>query len=299
VTALLWQSLDYPVRIVFALIAIMITGVGAHGLFERVFARRLRRAAHVFPLPQDLPADMLRLGLPVAVHQSRGPLAALTQVVMGLLFMAAGGMALLAVVRGNRDSQVWSFAGIGLLVGAIYPVVGVRNLLSRIQVLVLEHGLVVWQGGRPELVTWGGLAAVYRDQLHTGFFRGFTLVAADGREVVLRESRLPNVESLCRLIEHHTTDVQLPRLRATLEQGGTVEFGPLTVDPHGITVHGRHLPWEDCALFAHGNGRFDIFLPSGQMWQYLPLHTVPNVTLLGAVGALYDSAEPAEHFEPL
>jgi hypothetical protein len=56
-------------------------------------------------------------------------------------------------------------------------------------------------------------------------------------------TRAVNIVQLGALLELAVTRAQLPKAINSFNAGRTISFGPLAVNPNGITIHHRSLPW--------------------------------------------------------
>jgi hypothetical protein len=111
-------------------------------------------------------------------------------------------------------------------------------------------------------------------------------------------TRAANIVQLGALLELTVTRAQLPKAINTFNAGRTISFGPLAVNPNGITIHHRSLPWsavKDARILMRNTG---LVKKSGiPPLKMEAASRVPNyslfVTLVRAILARPPSTRPA------
>src|SRR5262249_7794114 len=108
--------------------------------------------------------------------------------------------------------------------------------------VVFDDALVKLHRGRTTLFRWDEIKAV-REVIHPVGNR-YRITTNDGRRLKL-DYQIKNVNALGEVVMGKVMDRLRPRAMRQLEEGGTVNFGPLGVSREGLTCKEKHLPWED------------------------------------------------------
>jgi hypothetical protein len=94
------------------------------------------------------------------------------------------------------------------------------------------------------------------------------------------------LEGFDELVSHRVCAAQLPGMLRTLEGGGTLEFGGLTVSLDGLTrsavrKKNRQLAWSEMRKFGVSNGQLQISGGSTFLdWYFSSVGSVPNIDAL-------------------
>jgi hypothetical protein len=220
-------------------------------------------------------------------------------VLLGLLLVALAAGLIFALVKMAHHSRLLEFAVICAVGGVAAISIGFRNLVSRLHVCVFPAGLAYVAPEAVRICLWEEIASLFRIA-GTSHRRpksaSSRLVFFSGPALVLRESRIERMGQLVDLIEAEAFRRQLPVASATLQVGGTVSFGPLSVSAAGIHKGKNLLPWAE-ATQQVAEGRLRLRRKGGwRKWCDVPVSEVPNLKLFLAIFAAYakSQAHPTE-----
>lgn len=152
---------------------------------------------------------------------------------------------------------------------------------------LFENGLVVADGTGPtDAFRWDSLTALqqitrkYANGVYVGTTYLYTLFKQDGSSVKLTNF-YADPERWGAAIQHEITRTQLPRVMASLEQGGTVRFGDIAMTKGGISTTKRGaVQWNEIENIEVKDGT--VFLAkAGKMlsWSNTPVAKIPNFFL--------------------
>lgn len=192
-----------------------------------------------------LPPEVSSLGPARDVYPVSGVLQIICWVVGVLGVVVAAAIPVLLVVAPPKGDS--SAMGVALAVSVVFLVCGVALIgwavYSRgLCVIVFDDALVKLYRGRTDVYRWDDIKAV-REVVHPVGNR-YRITTNDGRHLRLNY-QIKNINTLGEAIMARVMDRLQPRALRQLEQGGTVNFGPLGVSREGLTYKDRHLPWED------------------------------------------------------
>jgi hypothetical protein len=119
------------------------------------------------------------------------------------------------------------------------------------------------------------------------------LTLSDGRSYRVKgrsgRSERHIVEDFRDLADRRIAMIQLPRARATLQDGKTVQFGRIAVGPDGLSVpklfgKRKTLAWTDVDKLEVKSGTVKIKAKDRRRaWTASPIESVPNVTTLASL----------------
>jgi hypothetical protein len=209
------------------------------------------------------------------------------------------------------------FVGPG--VGLYLITFAVRGL--KLWVLTYPTGLFIWHRGRVVAYPWdeirvvqfsglpekavlnrppapdGRPEAVWYDLARSGrrvFGTTITLTRADGEQVDL-PSTLDDFPDLGRRVQVETYRRLFPERWADLEDGQTLDFGPLTCDAGGITVGKETLPWSEVDELKRESDKLEVKkVGKKKAWAKCDLSEFQNLhVLMGVAAAARAPAPPA------
>ena len=172
-----------------------------------------------------------------------------------------------------------------------------------VRVYEFEHGLVRQKSGEsPQVFRWDRIAQVYQGNaaeylngVYTGTRFGYAIVRDDGLSMSISGTYLdprlarnadPNstsskYEALGRSIVLKVSNIQLPRALETLNNGGSLTFGDMTISVAGVQA-ARYgvVPWSEITEVKVEKGR--IRISRANMFLALsnrPIGKIPNFPL--------------------
>jgi len=172
---------------------------------------------------------------------------------------------------------LWMAVGLWLLVASIMPPARIVSLLCT--------GGIVWSYRRSlKVIRWPEVESLWRKTTHGSAIR-YEIRRRDGRVVTL-DSRVPGAEKLARFVEQVIISRHLAWLLSEYAHGVTLKFGPLCISLQGLQVSSQHgvLLWQQVKYIRNIEGML-IIRQKQQVgeWATIPLATIPNVCLLGAM----------------
>ncbi|HLG78969.1 MAG TPA: DUF6585 family protein, partial [Ktedonobacteraceae bacterium] len=190
------------------------------------------------------------------------------------------------------------------IVGSIVASVSLTNLIKlpffNVRVYVYRDGLLSVQFGHSDELRWEQVASIrrwtrkvtssrYNSLTHTSVQKivvhpAYVVEGHDGTTLEF-DTQILRFQDLGRTIEAETVRYLLPPAVAAYEAGRTVQFGPLSINQHGIRHGERELPW---STFEHVDIDEDgmiSFRYEGQWqdWSRVALDEVPNVHIFEAL----------------
>jgi hypothetical protein len=248
-------------------------------------SNRTTVSAATLPLPQEAPEELYQLGRPTAMFRSQNAAGSMVLIGIGLLFCCGGGVGITALTEGQGNPQMTKVAVVLPFAGILALFAGIRNLYSAHRVLVFPEGLAVLQGSAVTVWRWDDVESVRRNltEVHQRRTspRTCTLRRQDGQMLEFNSTQLEKTDQLGDLAEREVGRRLLPRARATLQQGGAVDFGPLSVDQFGLHQGARTIAWHEVVGVCTGEGQLTV-TKAGQWrnWCSIPVSTLPNMPVL-------------------
>lgn len=236
-------------------------------------------------MAMSVPVESVSFGNPRGEFSTRGALGNHVGLPVIGLGMIVGGIALMAV------DALPGINGLLTAAGVIAMLIGGYQFLSALvsppqYVWLFDGGMIYQKGEGRETIRWEAVEAIYQNtytyhlnampiiRQHT-----YTLHMTDGRKVTLNRN-IQDIEALGQMLHRKLTDQQLPTALETLREGGTLDFGPVSVSGHGLHNGGCLLPWEEIQHIRLVNGQIQIkeagrtFLRKG-----VPASKIPNLYL--------------------
>lgn len=111
--------------------------------------------------------------------------------------------------------------------------------------------------------------------------RAYQLVHRNG-DTLMFYDHVRNPEGAIGTIRQRVYPLLLPRLAATIDAGGSVAFGAVMIEPAGLRVKGRAIPWGDIAGVRQSGGELMIDRVGGGWFNdiQLGLGEVANTELM-------------------
>lgn len=275
----------------------------------------------------DLAEITARLGEPDSTHQTSQSRVIWRFVVGVLLVVGSAAFHYLFWTKeipwpAARHFKLWAIIVVGGLVGpgAGLALIGFAVKSMKMWVLTYPAGLFVWHRGQVSAYPWDDIVAVqfgglppkaafivmrlsddppelawYDLERTSGrlFGSNLTLERADGEEVTL-PSVLEEFPALGERIQKETFTRLFPALRAGLRAGATVDVGPVTFSPAGLTVDKKDLPWPDVDRIDRAGEEIHIFQKGKKRpWKKVPVVAAKNLhVLMGLAHAMLKQANP-------
>ena len=219
--------------------------------------------------------------------------------IVGWLFVLVGPLLLLtALILTFTDDTGLNFlcGGVGLLVllGGVFALWQYRRD-SSINVGVYRDGLVYVHSGKTDMVRWddidsvkmavvnvtrSGSRHVYDTVYH------YTINPRVGTEIrfSFNKNSIPNIDQLSNTIQHEVTRRQLPKAAETFNNGGTLQFGKLTVDRRGIGNGKETISWTEVEDLKMQNGAITIRKKDKWLnWSNVTVGQTPNIFVFMAL----------------
>jgi len=171
----------------------------------------------------------------------------------------------------------WSATGSWLQLGSLLGHKGIEALLCT--------DSIVWKHRRSvEVVRWQDIESLWRKTTHGSAIR-YEIRRRDGQVVTL-DSRVPEAEKLARFVEQVIVARHCPSLMQEYQNGAMLKFGPLCISRGGLRVseNPEVLLWDQIKYVRNEKGVLHIQAKhTTTLWATIPLATIPNVCLLGAM----------------
>ena len=241
----------------------------------------------------QVPYELYQFGAPVAEFTSRRPSRALLRYVA----ISAGAVVVGVIL------EVVGLAGWGAsvaIVGGIFLAPGGFTLLDILvgghqRVLVFKDGLGHVRGNQVAAMRWDEVREVYRDiRLYRTSYGGlsvsrhtYTLRSADGRTIRLTR-HINEIEKLGSMLCQAITQAQLPRAVQTLNSGGALSFGPLSMSRQGIAVGRKLIPWSEIKGVRVINETVMVDRVGKAARGGTPVARVPNLSLFLTLAFMVD-----------
>jgi hypothetical protein len=236
-------------------------------------------------MAMSIPAEAISFGNPRAEFSTQGALANYVGLPVVGLGMIVGGIALMAI------DALPGFSGLLAAMGIIILSVGGYQFFSALlsppqRVWIFDSGMIVQKGEHHEEIRWEAMQAIYQN-IYTYRLsiipivkqRTYTLEMKDGRTITLNR-HIQDIESLGKMLHNRLTDQQFPAALETLREGGTLTFGPIRVNGHGLQNGGDLLPWEEIRHVRLVNGQIQIKEAARTFtWKGVPASKIPNLYL--------------------
>jgi hypothetical protein len=206
---------------------------------------------------------------------------------MGLLFCAAGGVGISALVHGQVHGRMPEVAVVCSIGGLLALFHGLRCLWSRYALLVGPEGFLRLQGERVDVCRWDEIER-FSQEIHAArkdhLWTSYTLDRNDGERLVFKGNHLENIQGFGAAVREGMLRRRLPELLRRFAAGETLEFGMLRVGVDGITSGDATLPWEDLGRLQVNETDVAIFRRGmSRSWYKTRTANVPNVFLLEAL----------------
>ena len=241
-----------------------------------------RTPARVVYLAESLPAEAEHLGSPVALHQVR-VFWRLVHIGTGILLCiiagVCGGVVLSGQVMGGR---IVAIAILGWPVG-LYMIWQGMGLQGK-RILVFTEGVVTFDEGRTVVCRWDQIERLWMALKETGdVLQRFvlTLERHDGEKLVFT----PNTEYIenqfVARVQYEHCACMLPSMQASLDEGETLDFGPVQVGREGVRWNQESLRWNEIRAAFLEQSRLRI--TGDQLDWAFDIGKVPNLTILLAL----------------
>lgn len=219
-------------------------------------------------LPAPLPAEAQQLGRP----RFRIEKPPLPQDAFKPAFFAFVGCIPSSLCIVGSEHLLGKLVGISVILGLVsFAVWWIRRQLFRswIYTTVFENGFLVKEPGALSIWTWDDVAAlnfqnvdmrtyVYFIQTQRFSTTYYKLRHRNGARLEFWSTRGPRAAQFGRMALDETLQRMLPDIRAKLQAGRTVDFGPLRADREGLTFRGRTARWSELGPIELSQGNVII-----------------------------------------
>lgn len=191
-----------------------------------------------------------------------------------------------AVTEGGIFIVLAVFFGAAAVLTVARAVHAVRSGGGR--VYLFESGFVhTGRAGAARAFRWDEIE-VLRDVTRTYNAFGttdhkFTVTRPDGAKVVLSTDTFWDVGELGQQVEQRVTETQTPTVLAAVGAGETVNFGPLSVDAHGLHDQRETATWDQVTSVGLRDGKVRLEDTTRRRTRTYDINRVPNVFVLAAV----------------
>jgi hypothetical protein len=278
--------------------------------------------------PRDVETDLAeitsRLGEPSATHRTNTRHVA-WRITLGVV-LVVGSAALHYVlwfghIPWPRNAFLWKALLAGLIVspgaGLYLIYFAVRGM--KLWVLAYPSGLFVWHRGHVVAYPWdevrsvqlaglpdkaflnrppgpdGSPEAIWYDLTKSGrriFGTTITLTRTDGEQVAL-PSTLDEFPDLGRRVQEETYRRLFPYYWVTLEDGRSVDFGPVTCDAGGIAVGKQYLAWAEVDTLERASDKLEIKQTGKKKaWAKIDLGEIANPHVLMGIASAARAPTP-------
>ncbi len=183
----------------------------------------------------------------------------------------------------------WSAPWFGLAAVTLIPLIilALQRVRRAHRVVVLhKQGLMVrWTGGQFHNLYWEEISGIICDTI-TNQFLGIQLktrhrltILTQSEKGIRVDDRIPNLSEVTERIKAKIYPSLLPQLRAALQKGDSLYFGPVTLHKKTFQLRGREIPWELIARLSVVSGQLVVESKFNQKFK-VPVGKIPNVDLL-------------------
>jgi hypothetical protein len=175
------------------------------------------------------------------------------------------------------------FVGAALLFVAVPGLIGWAYLrfyhTAAVREAVLYPEGIVWRDAEGwNGCQWEDVRHVHRKEVVVKGLvqaRHVRLASGFGWDVTL-EHTLSDWALLADTVQARVADRQIPEALDLFHHGETVEFGPMEVGPHGLTVAGSFFPWADLKRIDLRKGHLVLHPSDGRAVQAIPFGDIPD-----------------------
>jgi hypothetical protein len=204
----------------------------------------------------------------------------------GILLVLAGLAGISSMLIGGTflmTQLVVSLAA--LLIAAFFAFLWYNDYSKRVQ--VYEHGFAYTKGNSTHNVRWDEIEAIWQ---HVITYRirviifyipiitahQYTIRKTGGEHIKLTNS-IGKIGEIGTLIQEQALQHMLPRAIETYNNGGTLQFGKLSISKQGITKGKETLPWDQVKDVQIGEGYVTIKKNGKWLrWAGIDVSKVPN-----------------------
>jgi hypothetical protein len=186
----------------------------------------------------------------------------------------------------NKRIMIVLFGAIWVGLALALFVTNFRNLGQR--VLVYSDGFTLHKGGAQTVCKWDDIAAVWRDSATPGSVvmakTTLTIQTKIGRTVVLTEF-FARMNTLVDIVLAETQRRIFPAVQAELDDGRSVKFGNIRINPRELIEADKELPWSQAAIEVTRGLIYIRRKGDGQTWYFDRVKDVPNYHVFLAIAA--------------
>jgi hypothetical protein len=231
--------------------------------------------------------------------------------IFGRLFVIAGMLLLLYTFYitffTEPDGIQYLFGTVGFLI-ALLGWLGLRiqKQETSICVQVFSEGFSYSRSGKTDQVRWDDITEAtlgvvqkklrhHRVILET--FYEYRITPQSGTEIQfrLKKNAIPDIEQFSNTIRNEVTRRQLPKAIATFNEGGTIQFGNLSVSGTGINNGKETMAWSDIEELKLNKGSIKFLKKDkSSNWPDVLMGQTPNVFVFMALvnNVLKNRSEP-------
>ena len=229
---------------------------------------------------QEEAERLASLGKPIGEFVVSGRLFALRLALAFGLVLAGTGLAVLLVWAKGHHIHILIWGPLLALMGFTLAYRSYRNLGLR--VLIYPEGGILFRHDQVTTFFWEEIYRVRRKKVEEHWASAWqgslilSLEKADGESIHLDDA-LPRLGELADLIQARTLPSLLSNAYSSLEAGGTIPFGELTLAPTGLKSKKGILAWDEIKRIECDNRSLVIYSkPKGAKWCALKVADVPN-----------------------
>jgi|GEM_PF-2212377 len=231
--------------------------------------------------------------------------------IFGCLFLIAGMLLLLYTFYitffTEPDGIQYLFGTVGFLI-ALLGWLGLRiqKQETSICVQVFSEGFSYSRSGKTDQVRWDDITEAtlgvvqkklrhHRVILETFYEYRITPQSGTDIQFRLKGSGIPDIEQFSNTIRNEVTRRQLPSAIATFNEGGTIQFGKLSVSRTGINNGKETLAWSDIEELKLNKGSIKFLKKDkSSNWPDVLMGQTPNVFVFMALvnNVLKNRSEP-------
>lgn len=221
-------------------------------------------------MTNDLPADALGMGNPVAEYQLGNKRAWYTGIFFGVVGLGLFAIAAFVSVVGESNPRgalflgaCFGIPGLLCLCGAAWQLYSAFKNQKR-RVVVFETGLARVGASKNAVIRWDDINTVFqaltdlrRNGTRVSTIHTYTICLKDNSKVLFDDT-VQNVEALGNTIQKEVSNRLLPRYMETYTSGRTVTFGRLTISQAGINNSRETMPWDQVEAVNIDRGQISV-----------------------------------------
>ncbi|MBC8509482.1 MAG: hypothetical protein H8D34_31920 [Chloroflexi bacterium] len=190
---------------------------------------------------------------------------------------------------GPVAATTWSSPWFGLAAITLIPLIWLAlqrvRRSHRIATLHKEGIMIRWTGGQFYNKRWEDIEALLCDTVKNKFLgialktrQQLTILSHSGEKIRI-DDRIPNLSELTERIKAKIYPRLLPQLRAALQKGDLLYFGPVILQKQAIKLREQGIPWDQVTSLSVVSGKLVVESKSNRKIK-IAVGKIPNVDLL-------------------